>query len=126
AIRHIPVHILSIYEDRRKGLALGAMSYFRKGEGTEFLKEAFARIQDSIDGRIKNLLLVDGDQAQQRSIIETIGNGDVHTTAAESGKEALSLAEEQPFDCVVLDTGLPDMTALIESLQQKIERPELP
>jgi CheY-like chemotaxis protein len=128
ALRHIPVHILSIYEDRRKSLALGAMSYLHKQEGTDFLKEAFARIQDSIDHRIKNLLVVEGDEAERRSIVDIIGNGDVHTTATGTAKQALTLALQERFDCIVLNPRLPDMSApeLIETLQERLERPELP
>ena len=128
ATRHIPVHILSVYEDRRKGLALGATSYLRKEEGADFLKEAFARIEDSVADRIRNLLVVEGDEARRRDIVDIIGNGDVHTTATGSGRQALKLVEQQRFDCVVLDRRLPDMAVpdLIEKLQRRMDRPELP
>jgi CheY-like chemotaxis protein len=107
---------------------LGATSYLRKAEGTDFLKEAFALIEDSIADRIKDLLVVESDDARRKDIVETIGNGDVHTTAAGSGKQALKLAEHQQFDCVVLDPRLPDMAVpdLIEKLQRRMQRPELP
>ena len=38
-LRHVPIHVLSIYEDRRRGLELGATSYSRKVEGREVLEK---------------------------------------------------------------------------------------
>src|SRR5262249_23718083 len=57
--RHIPVHILSIEEDRRRGLSLGAFSSMRKGAGPGLYDEAFSRIKASISSRVKNLLVVE-------------------------------------------------------------------
>src|SRR5262249_6019790 len=39
ATRHIPVHIISGHEDRRRGLALGAMNYLEKAAVAESLTE---------------------------------------------------------------------------------------
>ena len=41
-LRHVPIHMLSIYEDRRRGLELGAASYSRKAEGREVIDEVLA------------------------------------------------------------------------------------
>ena len=41
ATRHIPVHIISGDENRRKGLALGAISYLEKSVNRESLQQAF-------------------------------------------------------------------------------------
>ena len=48
--RHIPVHVLSIEEDRRRGLALGAFSFMQEA-GPSLYAEAFARIKRSIERR---------------------------------------------------------------------------
>ena len=46
------------------------------------------------------------------SVVELIGNGDVHTTAVATGEEALGLLKDERFDCMVLDLRLPDMSGL--------------
>ena len=56
---------------------------------------------------------------ERESIVELIGNGDVKTTAVATGEEALAALDAQPFDCLVLDLGLPDMSGfeLIERMK---------
>ena len=63
ATRHIPVHIISGDENRRRGLALGAMTYLEKSVTNESLAEAFATIEHSVQKRMKKLLLVCADGA---------------------------------------------------------------
>ena len=46
--RHIPVHIISGDENRRRGLALGAMTYLEKSITRESLVRAFSTIENSV------------------------------------------------------------------------------
>src|SRR6185312_15314750 len=59
-IRHIPVHIISGDENRRRGLALGAMTYLEKTLSQDSLKDAFTTIQHSITPRPRKLMLISG------------------------------------------------------------------
>jgi hypothetical protein len=107
--RHIPVHIISIEDAWQRGLKQGAFAYLKKPVSKQALTEAFARIQDFVERRVKNLLVVEGDEAQRTGIAQLIGDGDVRTTAVGTGDEALAALRDQPFDCMVLDPSLPDM-----------------
>ena len=49
------------------------------------------------------MLLVEDDEVQRMSVVELIGNGDVYTTAVETGQEALTKLADEAFDCMVLD-----------------------
>ena len=69
ATRHIPVHIISGDENRRRGLALGAMTYLEKSVTNDLLAEAFAAIEHSVQRRIKKLLLVCADEMERASMI---------------------------------------------------------
>jgi CheY-like chemotaxis protein/two-component sensor histidine kinase len=110
--RHIPVHILSVEDSRQRGLELGAIAYLQKPVTREALTTALVDIKGFIERQVRNLLVVEDDQTQRQSILELIGNGDVHTTAVSSGSEALNALENTRFDCIVMDLGLPDMTGL--------------
>ena len=55
ATRHIPVHIISGDEDRRRGLALGAMSYLEKAVAKDSLVQAFAAIEESTQRRAQEI-----------------------------------------------------------------------
>ena len=67
---------------------------------------ALTTIGGFVERTVKNLLVVEDDDVERNSIVELIGNGDVHTTAVGTGEEALAALERTPFDCMVLDLGL--------------------
>ncbi len=86
----------------------------------EAITDALAEIKVFIERRVKNLLVIEDDDIQRRSIVDLIGNSDVATTAVKTGMEALSAINSMRFDCVVLDLGLPDMNGF--ELMQQIKR----
>jgi HAMP domain-containing protein/CheY-like chemotaxis protein/signal transduction histidine kinase len=123
--RHIPVHIISMLEEAaQRGLRLGAMAYLAKPVEAEALATAFGSIHGFIDRKIKNLLVVEDNDVERQSIVELIGNGDVRTTAVATGGEAMAALESQPFDCLVLDLGLNDMSGF-ELLERMKASPRL-
>jgi HAMP domain-containing protein/signal transduction histidine kinase/DNA-binding response OmpR family regulator len=128
ATRHIPVHIISVEQDPAPTLSQGALGFVTKSETRESLQQALAQLKDFIDRPVKNLLLVEDDEIQTMSIRELIGNGDVKTTVVASGKDALAALQEQHFDCMVLDLGLPDMsgTELLEQIKNSETSRSLP
>ncbi|MDP3221357.1 MAG: response regulator [Deltaproteobacteria bacterium] len=109
--RHIPVHVISAVEEgRQRGLRLGAMAYLQKPIDHATLSSAFASVKGFVERRVKNLLIVEDDPTQRAAIVSLIGNGDVHSTAVGTAREALEALHRERFDCMVLDLGLPDMT----------------
>jgi HAMP domain-containing protein/CheY-like chemotaxis protein/signal transduction histidine kinase len=125
---HIPVHIISGEEQRQRALHLGAITHLQKPVSRDDLAAAFDQIAAFADRRVRKLLVVEDDDTQRMSIVELIGNGDVVTTAVATGAEAIAALKEEPFDCMVLDLRLPDMTGfeLIETIQKELGRADLP
>jgi len=74
------------------------------------LDEAFNGLKQFLERPVKNLLLVEDNELQRRNTVELIGNYDVHTYPVATGEEGLAALRERPFDCIILDLGLPDMT----------------
>ncbi|BAY65203.1 multi-sensor hybrid histidine kinase [Calothrix brevissima NIES-22] len=122
--RHIPVHILSIDDRQQRGLELGAIAYLQKPVSKEQLTGALTDIKAFLARKVKNLLIIEDDPVQARSIIELIGNGDVQSTAVNTAAEALATLRSQRIDCIVLDLGLPDMNGL-ELIEQIKQQPDL-
>lgn len=122
ALRHIPVQIISAYDERRKGLAMGAFDYIKKPVSAARLNEAFDRIESFRDKKLKRLLIVEDNKQQNDAIRELIGNGDVKCFSAYKGQEAYEMLGRDHFDCLIVDLGLPDMSGL--ELLEKIKANE--
>jgi CheY-like chemotaxis protein len=122
--RHIPVQILTIEDERQYGLERGAFSFITKTVTTHELEAAFDRLKSFTASRVRRLLVVEDDPAEQLSITELLGHSDVEITTAGTGAAALADLRAGSFDCVVLDLRLPDMSGF-ELLAQVQEDAEL-
>jgi CheY-like chemotaxis protein/signal transduction histidine kinase/HAMP domain-containing protein len=122
--RHIPVQILTIEDERQYGLERGAFSFITKTVTTDELEAAFDRLKSFTASRVRRLLVVEDDPAEQLSITELLGHSDVEITTAGTGAAALEALRAGSFDCVVLDLRLPDMSGF-ELLAQVQEDAEL-
>jgi CheY-like chemotaxis protein len=109
-LRHIPVQIVTLDEDRRHGLTHGAFSFVNKSTTAEGLQAALERITAFAAPRRKRLLVVEDDAAEQMSIKALLGHDDLDIVTADTGAAALAALSEQACDCVVLDLRLPDMS----------------
>jgi len=128
ATRHIPVQMLTLDEDRHHGLTRGAFAFVTKPTTTEGLESALDRIREYSKPRRKHLLVVEDNPAEQLSIRELLGHDDIDVSIAATGAEAISAVKQRPFDCVVLDLRLPDMTGfeVLERLGDTLELNDLP
>jgi CheY-like chemotaxis protein/signal transduction histidine kinase/HAMP domain-containing protein len=123
-MRHIPVQMLTMDEDRQHGLASGAFAYVSKPTTPDELEAAFVRIKEYTTPRRKRLLVVEDDTGEQLSITELLGDHDIDVQIAATGAEALESVTNEPFDCVVLDLRLPDMSGF-DVLERFRENPLL-
>jgi CheY-like chemotaxis protein/signal transduction histidine kinase/HAMP domain-containing protein len=107
-LRHIPVQILTLDEDRQHGLVRGAFSFLTKPATAEGLESALVRIKEYTAPRRKRLLVVEDNVAERLSITELLGHDDLEITSVDTGAQALDALRVQGFDCIVLDLRLPD------------------
>jgi len=126
--RHIPVQVLTIEEERQYGLERGAFSFMTKPTSTQGLGDVFERIQDFIEPRVRELLVIEDDAAEQLSIEALIGGEDIRISKAGNGGEALKLLRARKFDCVILDLKLPDITGfeLLTEIQNDARLRDIP
>jgi HAMP domain-containing protein/CheY-like chemotaxis protein/signal transduction histidine kinase len=126
--RHIPVQVLTVEEERQYGLERGAFAFMNKPLTTDGLEEALQRIKHFVAPRIRQLLVVEDDPAEQLSIGELLRSDDIEITAATTGREALERMRARSFDCVVLDLKLPDISGfeLLEEVQQDAQLRDTP
>jgi CheY-like chemotaxis protein len=119
ATRHIPVHVISGDENRRRGLALGAMTYLEKSVTKDNLNIAFDNIHHSLKRRTRKLLIVAPEEHRRTSWREALGGTDVETIVVGSGGEALAVVKHQYLDAIALDLRVADIPAmqLVEEIQ---------
>ena len=108
--RHIPVQIVTTDEERHIGLERGAFGFLTKPATTESIAEALERIRLFTLRPNKRLLVVEDDARERTSIEELIRGEDVEIDSAATGAEALQKIATTPYDCIVLDLRLPDMS----------------
>ena len=108
--RHIPVHMVSADDENLDAYRKGAIGYLTKPVSRDQLEGTFSRIESLMDKKMSNLLVVEDNDAMRTGLKQLITGSDINTVEASSGTDALELIENNNFDCVILDLGLPDMS----------------
>jgi CheY-like chemotaxis protein len=110
--RHIPVHIISGRADATGAAPLrkGAIGSLAKPAEKDAIDAVFAKIERLLQAKVKHVLAVEDDKKNQLAIQNLLKRTEVEITLAGTGKAALAALKKQPFDCIILDLQLPDMT----------------
>jgi CheY-like chemotaxis protein len=115
--------MLSIFDDRRRGLTLGATSYSRKVEGREVLAEVFSRVEQAAANHSREILVVNAGPALRRDIENIASLEGVTITYAESAVGALERFTSQN-GCVIVGVGQSEASAanVLVDLQKATDR----
>ncbi|MBF9016594.1 MULTISPECIES: response regulator [unclassified Oceanispirochaeta] len=117
--RHIPVHMMSAMEESIDVYKMGAVGFLTKPAEKEMLEQAFNKMEELINRSMQKLLVVEDNEAMRVGIRQLIEDDEVQIVEVESGRDAIERIENEAFDCIILDLGLPDMTGF--ELLQKLE-----
>lgn len=109
-LRHVPVHMISALDYQHNALRRGALGYLTKPVTLEKVRSAVSRIQNFLDEKIRKVLVIEDDQHQSHAIASLISGSDVSVTTSKSGKEAVEKLRAEPYDCIILDLTLPDVS----------------
>src|SRR5262249_27219393 len=132
--RHIPVHVISVVDAKKRGASLGAFAFLEKPVSKEALDGAFGHINAFLDRKVRRLLLVEDDANERRGITELVDaentdNGrDVETISVGTVDEAIAKLDQEDFDCMIVDLVLPDVDGfkLIETVRADARFKDLP
>jgi CheY-like chemotaxis protein/two-component sensor histidine kinase len=108
--RHIPIHVISGEENRTLALKRGARSFWFKPLGNDMLDLLFNDILNYHQRTVKHIMLVEDNEIDSSQIAKILQDDHIEITIAETGKKALERIQAQPFDCVILDYTLPDVS----------------
>lgn len=121
--RHIPVHIISGREENNDVLPMrkGAIGYLTKPVGEEEIYGAFTKIEELLQSKVKQVLVVEDDKKTQVAVQNLLMKKDINITIANRGRAALENLKSTHFDCVILDLRLPDMDGfeLLEEMEKE-------
>jgi two-component system NtrC family sensor kinase len=103
----IPVIMVSIVDDKRRGIALGAAGYLTKPIDRERLHKLVRRFQSP--RRATRVLMVEDDAVQRQRMLGWLERPQWIVREAANGREALVLLREEKPDVILLDLMMPEM-----------------
>jgi signal transduction histidine kinase/CheY-like chemotaxis protein len=127
-LKNTPVIIVSIVDQQRLGLALGAADYLLKPIRKALLLETIRKHVPSQLDDDEAILLVDDDPATLELLSEILRSAGYETQSVQSGKRALEVLSSKLVSAVLLDLLMPGMDGfeVIRHVRQDAALKELP
>ena len=119
--RHIPVHFISGTDQSLDARKMGAIGYLVKPVSMEKLREAFKKIETFLAKKVKTLLIIADNEANQQKIIELTEDKDLQIEISLTSEDACNKLLNNTYDCVILDMDLEHSfgSKLLEKMRQE-------
>jgi len=101
--KQLPVHVVSRVEES----VLEGIEELKTPESTDF-NEVSKNLERKLSKEYKQVLVVEDDEATREAIQLLFENKDIIIHEAKTAQQAYDLISTKPFDCIILDLGLPD------------------
>ena len=108
----IPVHFVTVVDEVRRGMALGAVGYLTKPTTHHDLLRVIQTLSPRGKGGPIHILVVEGDVAAADSLAKLLAGDHHEVRRAASAAHAMAALEQEHFDAMILDLSLPDMDGL--------------
>ncbi len=124
-LQDIPVILLTIVDEKKRGFSLGASDYLVKPVDREKLTGVMRGL---IGSRDRHVLLVDDDDIGRKAVCTALQQDGWSVTEAENGVVALSQLAKGTPNAIILDLMMPEMDGfeLLERLRQTSEWHDIP
>jgi signal transduction histidine kinase/CheY-like chemotaxis protein/HAMP domain-containing protein len=118
-LAEIPVIMVTIVDEHRRGVALGAAGYLTKPIDRERLHRVIGRYRSA--ARATRILLVEDDPIQRERVGGWLEGQQWIVQEASNGREALARLQQDKPDLILLDLMMPEMDgfAVVASLQKE-------
>jgi len=120
--KHIPVHIISVDNDRQRGLESGAIVFLEKPVDVASLSGVLSKIESAREKNVGHILLVESEDRIREQLIDVLSDTDVKVMAVATARECLeALDRNGGFDCIVVDIDLKNDNSmdLIKTIQTR-------
>src|SRR5262249_626222 len=121
-----PVIIITIVDEHRRGIALGAAGYLTKPIDRERLRRVIGRFRAL--ARPTRVLMVEDDAVQRERMLAWLEGPQWTVGEVENGREALKHIQEKKPDVILLDLMMPEMDgfAVVAALQKDAGWQDIP
>jgi signal transduction histidine kinase/DNA-binding response OmpR family regulator len=125
-LAEIPVIMITIVDEHRRGIALGAAGYLTKPIDRERLHRLVTRFRASTPPT--RVLLVEDDAVQRERMRGWLEGPHWAVREAANGREALDRLQQGKPDVILLDLMMPEMDgfAVVAALQKKADWRDIP
>ena len=125
-LAEIPVIMVTIVDEQRRAVALGAAGYLTKPIDRERLRRLIGRFRSP--ARPTRVLLVEDDAAQRERMRAWLEGRQWSVQEAANGREALERLQEGKPDVILLDLMMPEMDgfAVVAALQKEPRWRDIP
>jgi signal transduction histidine kinase/CheY-like chemotaxis protein/HAMP domain-containing protein len=125
-LAEIPVIMITILDEHRRGVALGAAGYLTKPIDRERLTRMIGRFR--VPARQTRVLMVDDDDTQRERLRGWLEEEQWVVEEAANGRDALALLREVRPDVILLDLMMPEMDgfAVVAALQKEPRWRDIP
>jgi signal transduction histidine kinase/CheY-like chemotaxis protein len=121
----IPVFVVTVVENERKAMALGANAFHAKPIDRAWLLSQLEVIHDRDSG---NILIVDDDEISRYLVKGLLANSGYRMIEARGGNEGIKLARECKPSAIVLDLSMEDLNGfeVLDRLKKDSETNSIP
>ena len=105
-IKDIPTVLITVDDDRRRAISVGASDYIRKPLSKDQLRSVVELYCGTVDGEI---LVIDDDDAAADLIKRSVEEAGFRTRRAANGQQGLAMADDQRPSAIVLDLAMPGL-----------------
>jgi HAMP domain-containing protein/signal transduction histidine kinase/CheY-like chemotaxis protein len=101
--RHIPVQIISVDEQVKRGMQLGAVGFLQKPVSSQNLGEALGKASKLAVVKQRRVVVLEPSPARQQTIAEAVGCNAVKLDFVVAEQQLMATLEADDVDCVVLN-----------------------
>ncbi|HUN63812.1 MAG TPA: ATP-binding protein [Candidatus Sulfotelmatobacter sp.] len=125
ATKEIPVFVITVVENEKKALALGATGFHSKPIDRGWLLN---QLLTSISQELGKILIVDDDEISRYLVKGLLANRGYRLLEAHGGNEGLRLARENRPNLIVLDLSMPDLDgfSVLDTLKNDSDTKDIP
>lgn len=123
---HVPVVMLTLVDDKERGMNLGATDYLTKPINREQLKQLLQKYQVSAQGN--SILIVEDDKIARDIMRRVVQKQGWRVLEAENGEEGLRVIAQRHPSAILLDLMMPEMDGFmfLDKLQEMEGREHTP